>query len=177
MPLIVVFGRICLPDLGMIRPMGAPLRSKIVPADHCSGDASCTKPTQSDQRSLSVSALVSLEFRALAGHGFVSYTSKVPKSRFAIERRVTSHGGVAEWPIASVLKTDNAERRSGVRIPPPPLVFVAKPPCFAGFRVSSDQKSKCPLAFRHISVTGDSCAVTNDCHDWRTLQISRWRTR
>jgi transposase-like protein len=28
---------------------------------------------------------------------------------------------VAEWPIASVLKTDNAERRSRVRIPPPPL--------------------------------------------------------
>src|SRR5262245_39477041 len=34
------------------------------------------------------------------------------------------HGGVAEWPNASVLKTDNVERRSRVRIPPPPLLKV-----------------------------------------------------
>src|SRR5947209_6939208 len=31
-------------------------------------------------------------------------------------------GGVAEWPIASVLKTDNVARRSRVQIPPPPLL-------------------------------------------------------
>jgi hypothetical protein len=34
-------------------------------------------------------------------------------------------GGVAERPIASVLKTDNAERRSRVQIPPPPLTMAS----------------------------------------------------
>src|SRR5258708_7930227 len=32
-------------------------------------------------------------------------------------------GGVAEWSIAAVLKTARPERVSGVRIPPPPLLF------------------------------------------------------
>src|SRR5262245_19134115 len=36
-------------------------------------------------------------------------------------QRASFSGGVAEWPIAPVLKTGDVERRSRVRISPPPL--------------------------------------------------------
>ena len=56
------------------------------------------------------------------GHPTVSSTEE----RKAEGRKSLAHnaGGVAEWPIAAVLKAANGATRSRVQIPPPPLAPV-----------------------------------------------------
>jgi hypothetical protein len=52
-----------------------------------------------------------------------------PLMRRMVKIGAGNSGGVAERPIAPVLKTGNAERRSRVQIPPPPLRFLNNNHC------------------------------------------------
>ena len=88
-------------------------------------------------------------------------------------------GGVAERPIAPVLKTGDGASRSWVRIPPPPLVFAGKPLAFRVFSVLSAAdiplsayRLTCPLAATGVSEKRSESAKQDAKTGWPSVPLA-----
>ena len=110
----------------------------------------------------------------------IAYNAKTTEKTW-FPRNSCRPGGVAERPIAPVLKTGDAERHSRVRISPPPLISAGKLLGFCVFPVASAPDAvlsppwlACPRASIGVSESRSESAKRDADRPGAILAASRW---